>query len=449
MEYYCINIGNNVIVKLQNPLTLLLNSIPLTTQNCEQAYYLSMKSPAFPTNEKKRQVAVEKYQLLDTLPEDQYDDITSLMSYICEAPISLITLMDKERNFLKSHHGVPFNESPREISFCGHTINSEDPVTIIEDARVDNRFSDNPLVTDYNAVFYAGAPLIDSDGFKLGTLCVFDQKPRKLTEKQLEALTSMSRQVVQLFELRYQNFKLIQFQDKLKIKNEDLKKFAGIVSHDLKSPLANIISLAELLAFDNKNKLDSKSLQCLTYLKTSSNSLKNYINGILEFYLSDDLLSTQEQIDFESMILEVSKITETDNCIILSNTKDNVQLMANKAVLMQVLINLITNAIKYNSKPETRIEVSLSDKDDFYEFSVEDNSDGIPKKEISKIFDLFSVIGVADKYGNIGTGIGLATVKRLIHDLGGDINVSSKEGQGSTFTFTIAKILSSQSHLEA
>lgn len=283
----------------------------------------------------------------------------------------------------------------------------------------------------------------------LGTLCVFDQKPRKLTEKQLEALTSMSRQVVQLFELRYQNFKLIQFQDKLKIKNEDLKKFAGIVSHDLKSPLANIISLAELLAFDNKNKLDSKSLQCLTYLKTSSNSLKNYINGILEFYLSDDLLSTQEQIDFESMILEVSKITETDNCIILSNTKDNVQLMANKAVLMQVLINLITNAIKYNSKPETRIEVSLSDKDDYYEFSVEDNSDGIPKKEISKIFDLFSVIGVADKYGNIGTGIGLATVKRLIHDLGGDINVSSKEGQGSTFTFTIAKILSSQSHLEA
>ncbi|HZJ19476.1 MAG TPA: HAMP domain-containing sensor histidine kinase, partial [Pricia sp.] len=241
----------------------------------------------------------------------------------------------------------------------------------------------------------------------------------------------------------------IQFQDKLKIKNEDLKKFAGIVSHDLKSPLANIISLAELLAFDNKNKLDSKSLQSLTYLKTSSNSLKNYINGILEFYLSDDLLSTQEQIDFESMILEVSKITETDNCIILSNTKDNVQLMANKAVLMQVLINLITNAIKYNSKPETRIEVSLSDKDDYYEFSVEDNSDGIPKKEISKIFDLFSVIGIADKYGNIGTGIGLATVKRLIHDLGGDINVSSKEGQGSTFTFTIAKILSSQSHLEA
>lgn len=403
-----------------------------------------MKSPAFPSNEKKRQAAVEKYELLDTLPEDQYDDITSLMSYICDAPISLITLLDKERNFLKSHHGVPFNESPREISFCGHAINSGDPVTIIEDARVDSRFFDNPLVTDYNAVFYAGAPLIDSEGFKLGTLCVFDQKPRKLTEKQIEALTSMSKQVVQLFELRYKNFKLIQFQDKLKIKNEDLKKFAGIVSHDLKSPLANIIALTELLEFDNNDKLDEKSLQCLTYLKTSSKSLKNYIDGILEFYLSGDLLNfKKEHIDFESLILEVSKITETDNCTILSKAKDTVELIANKAALMQVLINLITNAIKYNSKPETRIEVSLSDKEDFYEFSVEDNSDGIPKKEIDKIFDLFSVVGVADKYGNMGTGIGLATVKRLIHDLGGAITVSSEEGQGSTFTFTIAKILSS------
>ncbi len=400
-----------------------------------------MKSPTFPTNEKNRQAAVEKYQLLDTLPEDQYDDITSLMSYICDAPISLITLLDKERNFLKSHHGVPFDESPREISFCGHAINSEDPITVIEDARRDNRFFDNPLVTDHNAIFYAGAPLIDSDGFKLGTLCVFDQKPRKLTQKQLEALASMSRQVVQLFELRYQNFKLMQVQDKLQSKNEDLKKFAGIVSHDLKSPLANIISLTQLLEFDNKNKLDKKSLQCLTYLKSSSNSLKNYIDGVLEFYLSDDLLTCgQEQIDFESMILEISKMTETDNCIILTNVKDDVQLIAHRAILMQVLLNLITNSIKYNSKPETRIEVSLSDKYDFYEFSVKDNSDGIPKKKISKIFDLFSVGDVADKYGKIGTGMGLAIVKRLIQNLGGKITVSSKEGQGSTFTFTVAKI---------
>ncbi|MCM4173061.1 ATPase [Arenibacter sp. TNZ] len=401
-----------------------------------------MKSPAFPDNEKQRQAAVEKYQLLDSLPEDHYDNITSMLSYICDTPISLITLLDKERNFLKSHHGVPFNESPREISFCGHAINSEDLVTIIEDARVDDRFFDNPLVTDHNVVFYAGAPLVDSDGFKLGTLCVFDHKPRMLTVKQLESLTSMSKQVVQLFELRYKNYKLTQFQAKLKNRNDDLKKFACIVSHDLKSPLANIISLTDLLEFENKDKLDKDSLQYLAYLKTSSYTLKNYIDGILEFYLSDDLLYLkQEKIDFESLILEISTITDTDDCVVLAHQNHSVQLMTNKAILMRILINLVTNSIKYSSKSKTRIEISLSDSDDFYEFSVEDNSDGIPQEHINKIFDLLSMTGVVDKYGNIGTGIGLATVKKLIQNLGGDINVSSIEGKGSTFKFTIAKVL--------
>ena len=120
-----------------------------------------MIAPDFPDNEIQRQTAVEKYMLLDTLPEDCYDNITALMAYVCETPISLVTLLDKKRNFLKSHHGIPFNEFPREISFCGHAINSDDMITIVEDARLDKRFVDNPLVTEYQAIFYAGVPLID------------------------------------------------------------------------------------------------------------------------------------------------------------------------------------------------------------------------------------------------------------------------------------------------
>lgn len=401
-----------------------------------------MKSPEYPINEKERQAAVEKYQLLDTVSEDNYDNITSLMSYICDTPISLITLLDKERNFLKSHHGVPFNESPREISFCGHAINSEDPITIIEDARKDVRFFDNPLVTDYKAIFYAGAPLVDSDGFKLGMLCVYDHKPRQLTEKQRDAIITMSKQVINLFEQRYQNFKLLQFQDKLKKRNEDLKKFASIVSHDLKSPLANIISLTELLEDDNKGNLNKESLQYLEYLKTSSYSLKDYIDGILRFYKSDDLLQyEQEQIDFASIVEEIKKITDKDRSVkfnVLNNIRN---LVVNKAALMQILINLVTNAIKYNSKPDTIINIRASEDDDFYEFSVKDNANGIPQNHLNKIFDLFSVVGTADHDGNVGTGIGLATVKKIVKNLGGDITVSSTEGEGSIFTFTIAKTL--------
>ncbi|WP_271767182.1 GAF domain-containing sensor histidine kinase [Aquimarina algiphila] len=399
-----------------------------------------MISPSIPKNEKERLAAVEKYQLLDTLPEEDYDNITSLVSYICDAPISLITLLDKDRNFLKSHHGVPFSESPREISFCGHAINSNDTITIIEDSRKDKRFFNNPLVTEHQAIFYAGAPLVDSNGFKLGMLCVYDNKPRKLTQEQQKALISMAKQVINLFEQRYQNFKLQKIQDKLKSRNEDLKKFASVVSHDLKSPLANIISLTELLAYDNKDTLNKESLQYLEYLKSSSYSLRNYIDGILKFYKSDDLIiHKKETVAFDVLMHELKRITDTERNVIFNFQSNVEELTVNRAALMQILINLVTNAIKYNTKSNIIVEVDLRDTKDFYEFSVKDNADGIPQEHLDKIFELFSVVGVADRDGNVGTGIGLATVKKIISNLGGKITVSSKEGEGSLFTFTITK----------
>ncbi|KZS40558.1 ATPase [Aquimarina aggregata] len=401
-----------------------------------------MIPPKLPNNEKQRQIAVEKYELLDTLPEESYDNITSLMSYICETPISLITLLDGDRNFIKSHHGISMSESPREISFCGHAINSDDPLTIIEDSRKDERFFDNPLVSKHDAIFYAGAPLIDSNGYKLGTLCVYDTKPRKLTDQQQQALISMSKQVVSLFEHRYQNLKLLETQERLQMRNEDLTKFAGVVSHDLKSPLANIISITELIEYDGKGKLDEETLQYLQYLKSSSYSLRDYIDGILKFYKSDDLLKNKsENISFDEIITELKKITDTEGHVTFECTNCKEYLIVNKSALMQILINLITNAIKYHKGVDgVVIQIDLKEKDDFYEFSVTDNGDGIPKEYLNKIFDLFSVVGVADKDGNMGTGIGLATVKKIVTNLGGEIKVFSKEGEGSTFIFTIAKL---------
>ncbi len=403
-----------------------------------------MKSPEYPENEKLRQIAVEKYELLDTLPEDAYDHITATVAYICNTPIALITLLDKERNFLKSHYGVAISESPRAISFCGHAINSDAPLTIIEDSRKDKRFIGNPLVTEYDAIFYAGAPLVDSDGFKLGTLCVYDAKPRVLNKEQQKILVCMAKQVVNLFEQRYQNFKLLQYQETLKKRNENLKKFAHIVSHDLKSPLANIISLTELLKEDISDQLNDESLQYLEYLKDSSYALKDYIDGILMFYKSDELISLQtEKIDCVALLDELIKITGADHTVQFSITTEIQELLVNKVALLQILVNLITNSIKYNSKETTSITIAITESSTMYEFMVEDTSDGIPSHHIDKIFELFSVAGAPDKYGNMGTGIGLATVQKIVESLGGTISVSSVEGEGTTFTFSLAKLYTS------
>ncbi len=129
-----------------------------------------MTSPKFPENEKERLAEIKKYNLLDTVSESDFDNITSLIAAICDVPISLITLLDSDRNYFKSHYGLHFNQSPRNISFCGHAILDESEIFIVEDARNDERFQENPLTHEADAIFYAGVPLINPNGFKLGTL---------------------------------------------------------------------------------------------------------------------------------------------------------------------------------------------------------------------------------------------------------------------------------------
>jgi len=401
-----------------------------------------MITPDFPINEKLRQQALEKYNLLDTLPEESYDNITSLMSYICDTPISLITLLDRNRNFLKSHHGVPFNESPREISFCGHAINSENPITIIEDARKDERFHDNPLVSEHNAIFYAGVPLVDPDGFKLGTLCVYDVKPRELTQEQINALLNMAKQVMSLFEEKYQNIKLQQLQESLEERNKNLEKFAGVVSHDLKSPLAQITALTELIEDDLKEEGNTEVHQYLEYIKNSSDTLRDYIDGILKFYKTDSILKQDnESVNFSDFMTSINTIFSIDKGITINYSTTLNIIKVNKAALTQVISNLVSNAIKYNDKSNTEINISLIESEDFYEFSVSDNGPGIEKKYLATIFDLFTTANTIDKNGESGTGIGLATVKKMITSLGGTISVvcNETETNGCNFKFSFAK----------
>ncbi len=397
-----------------------------------------MIAPITPQNEADRQRAVEKYQLLDTLPEHTYDDITSLIAAICEVPIALITLLDKERNFLKSHHGVPFNESPRELSFCGHAIVSEEPIMIVEDAREDVRFQGNPLVKEHKAIFYAGVPLVDPDGFKLGTLCIYDEKPRSLTPLQIEAMQKMAKQVVRLFEARYQRFRLEEYSDRLEDKMEGLNKFASVVSHDLKSPLAQITQLLELLEMETGPSLSEQAKEYIALMRSSSGSLRAYIDGILSYYkFNKELEVAKEWVHTETLMKEVFSLfpNQQKSISIVSNVP--AEMYINKPVVSQIWINLISNALNHNDKPNPEVWVSVEEKEGRYECYVKDNGPGIPNKLQDKIFDLFfTTVKAADRERD-GTGIGLATVKKAVQKLGGTLTLTSKEGEGSTFFFTL------------
>ncbi len=161
-----------------------------------------MQHSAIPPDELLRLRALHRFGIMDTEAEAEFDDITLLASSICETPIALITLLDAGRQWFKSKVGLRVNETARNIAFCGHTI-LDDAIFEVPDAHADPRFDDNPLVTGApNLRFYAGAPLITADGYRLGALCVIDTVPRALTQKQRSALEALSRQVVRQLEAR-------------------------------------------------------------------------------------------------------------------------------------------------------------------------------------------------------------------------------------------------------
>ncbi|SRR5579862_1681764 len=154
------------------------------------------------TNEVRRLKVLWQYDVLDSVPEELFDDLTELAAGICGAPIALISLVDEDRQWFKSKVGVTISETSRDISFCAHAIKQQD-LFIIPDATKDLRFANNPLVTsDPKIRFYAGAPLIAPDGEALGTLCVIDKVPRELSPEQQQALRVLARHVMTQLELR-------------------------------------------------------------------------------------------------------------------------------------------------------------------------------------------------------------------------------------------------------
>jgi len=397
-----------------------------------------MIEPEIPVNENERLSDLESYSILDTLPESEYEEITKLAAMICQVPIALISLIDNDRQWFKSHFGLNISETPRTLAFCAHAINNPSEVLSVPDARLDARFKDNPLVTSNpNVTAYTGVPLVSTSGYPLGTLCVIDTKPKEMNAEQIEALKALSNQVIRLFELRKNKALLESVNLKLKQKNYELDQFARIAAHDLKSPLASITSLITLLKESGNITITDESTEILDLMEQSSYSLRKLVDGILEHSRSEKYLEElKEEINISKFFEETIKLFKSDKVYIDYPVRNKV-IVANKTALSQIFINLISNSIKYNDKEFVNIELEFNEGDNVYEFCVKDNGKGIAKKNHEKIFKIFEVMDEKDRFGVRGNGIGLSTVINLIHGLKGDINVSSVVGKSTKICFTI------------
>ena len=394
------------------------------------------------TNEHQRLAALKSYNILDTQPEKDFDDIAELASQICQVPFSAITLMDKDRQWFKSKVGFDKVEIPKEEAFCTYMMDHDLKSIEVQNMTKDAHFKTNPYVAgDPKIAFYAGVLLIDPDGQTLGSLCVYDLEPKQLTDFQLNALEKLAHQVIQLLELRKKNALLEENNANLLSKYNELEQFARVVSHDIKSPLNNIISLTNLFQEEYGNRIDAAGNEYLEYISKSSLELKNFVDAILIYYKSDTINTTQkEEINWNGLFSKIVSMLDSKNEYdIIFPSNDTIQFYSNKMAMEQIISNLISNSIKYNDKEKVKIEIGLTERTKEILLTIKDNGIGIAKEDYEKVFSFFTTLGKKDRFENTGTGIGLSTVQKMVHKLDGSIELESEIGKGSTFKLYFKK----------
>ncbi len=390
-----------------------------------------MKKAPLIANERERLAELLSYEILDTPLEPHFDDFTELASLICKVPIALISLVDEDRQWFKSKIGIPAPETPRDISFCGHAIAGNE-VFVVEDVHKDERFFDNPLVSDAPHIrFYAGAPLITPSGHGIGTLCIIDKTPRKLSFHEKLTLEVLSRQIITQLELQksfrrsqadlaelkrltqlvnLQNAKLYHSS-----KLASLGEMAAGIAHEINNPLTIIVTKAEALKnqyergapFTNLDQDVSKiekAAERISRITTSMRSLARnsaddpFETVSLSGVLSETLSLCEEKLKNNGVILKISNLQE-------------INVEGNFTQLSQVLLNLLINAYHAVEKAvEKWIEIEVTQTADVALIKVTDSGEGIPDEIKEKIMEPFFT---TKKVGH-GTGLGLSISQSII-----------------------------------
>jgi signal transduction histidine kinase len=386
-----------------------------------------------PENESERLQAVRRYEILDTPADGAFERLTAIAARHFRVPISIISLVDTDRIWFKSHRGLEgVSEIGREPGLCASAI-LQDDVWVVEQADLDPRTLANPLVAgDFGLRFYAGAPLKTADGHRLGTICVIDHKPREITAEEAETLSDLASVVVDELELR-----LAARREASRLE-QTRSDFVVTAAHELRTPLTAVFGAAKTLA-RSSDELSDLQQELVRMIESQSERLNEIVERVLTAAQLDQgaLPFAREILDGEEVaraaIAAVGATATPGHELTLTVRPPLPKVRADGMRLRQVLANLLENAIKYS--PEGgRIELEVDSRPGRVRFHVHDEGIGVALADQTRIFDKFVRVDPMLTSGIAGTGLGLHIARSFVEHMGGALSVSSVEGRGSTFT---------------
>lgn len=394
-----------------------------------------MKTPPIPANEDKRLEELYKYEILDTSYQEEFDEIVKLASQICNVPISLISLVESSRQWFKAKVGIEATETSRDVSFCAHSLDQSTTLFEVEDATKDERFFDNPLVTDNpNIRFYAGVPLVSSNGFKLGTLCVINSKPQHLNKEQAFALKVLADQTMKLIELHIRNKQLDKQSKKLMQQAEIQNKIISIIAHDVRTPIASLRNIIELSNSNILNETETKELTLMAdkQLEGTIHLLSDLVNwGKMQI---DAKSISYEKIHLHTLITDKFKKFEVSSTLkknVLVNLIDEDLLVyTDKNALRFILRNLISNANKFTSNGS--ITVYAHKEGNNLLITIHDTGVGMSEDIKNSLLNEGVKYSLPGTNKEKGSGLGLMLTRDFVEILGGSINFESELNKGTT-----------------
>eukprot|EP00284_Hemiselmis_tepida_P009560 CAMPEP_0174917088 /NCGR_PEP_ID=MMETSP1355-20121228/2252_1 /TAXON_ID=464990 /ORGANISM="Hemiselmis tepida, Strain CCMP443" /LENGTH=603 /DNA_ID=CAMNT_0016162153 /DNA_START=32 /DNA_END=1840 /DNA_ORIENTATION=- len=408
-----------------------------------------------PLNDKQRVEFLHSLMVLDTEAEESFDRITDAAHKAFDVPIALVSLVDAERQWFKSCVGLDVDSTHRDLAFCAHAILPKNPVTfVVEDARQDERFKNSALVTGPPFIrFYAGAPLVynsdDGNEWKLGTLCVIDSRPRKITEDQIAMLEMLARLVVTELELRMKfrshikEVRAAANQNAVVRATEMHTAYIGQVAHDLRTPLNSF--MLGLEALRSLNDATPEMIGIIDTMKVSLELMDLTCTKAIDhskFETGKDLLAKHAPFGITEMLkksqIVVSGYTHESRGVKYEYKIDPdvaEQIITDKEWFWHMLMNFLSNARKFTTEGYIRTSVGIASEGgvEYLDVKVADTGIGIQEEQRKKLFAAFSQL--QDFAG--GTGLGLYSVLKKINVLGGACGVEANTPKGSVFWFKI------------